>query len=284
MVHLSLSILLSAGLFVLFKVFAQKGISLISAIVGNYVACIIVGLISAPSNSFINYNLSAILMHYLLGFLFFGTFLLMGKSTAINGIGITGMAGKMSLLLTVFILGAFANEQIAWVEILALVLGLLALIIMGMDDSKNLKLSKIWMPLLILIGSAVIDACLALLKQYQLKMNLDQSLGIVYTFAGALTLAILTNIRVLKSEILNKNGLLLGLILGCINYYSVHFLLLGIEHRASLTLNQFYLINNIGVVIVTFLIGVMAFRESTNWKRLLGLMLAILSIYIVLNH
>ncbi|MBL7837700.1 MAG: hypothetical protein JNM67_09295 [Bacteroidetes bacterium] len=281
--YLLLSVLFSACLFVLFKYFDRKGIPLLASIVGNYIACIVVGSLSTPKSSFMQYNFQSFSYHFILGFLFFAIFYLMGKSSSKNGVGITGMAGKMSLLLTVILLSIYTKTSITWVEILSLAIGLLALLIMGIEDKGKIEIRQLKLPILILLGSGIIDACLAILKERQLNLNLDQSPGIIYTFSGALCLAILANYKSIKSQILHPTGLLYGGILGLINYYSVHFLLLGIEHKGNMSLNQFYLANNIGVVVLTFMLGIVLFKESTNWKKFIGLVLALISIFFALK-
>lgn len=282
MLYLILSILLSSCLFVLFKYFGKKGIHLLSAIIGNYIACIAIGGVSAFKAGISTYNLPVSLLHLALGCLFFGTFYLMGKSSQRNGVGITGMAGKMSLLITVTLLSVSSGTTIGMIEILALILGLTALILMSLNESMIFSLDTLKMPFLIFLGSGIIDTCLAWLKNYQMKWQLDQSFGIVLIFSGALLLAAFTVWRS-REQSLDSKGLAYGLLLGTINYYSVHFLMEGIGHIGRMSINVFYMINNIGVVVITFLAGIFLFRESTKAKNLVGLMLAILSIYLVLE-
>jgi hypothetical protein len=107
MIWLILCIVLSSLLFVGFKWFDIKKVNLLMAISGNYISCIITGLIvnGCSNENTVQYHsfdmrMASICMG--LGCLFFAVFYAMGYASARIGVGITSASTKMSLVIPVF--------------------------------------------------------------------------------------------------------------------------------------------------------------------------------------
>ena len=71
-----------------------------------------------------------------------------------------------------------------------------------------------------------------------------------------------------------------GSILGIVNYFSIYYLLKALNHE-SLESSTIFTVNNVAIVMVSTLLGLIIFKESitkTNWS---GILLAIISIVLV---
>ena len=86
-------------------------------------------------------------------------------------------------------------------------------------------------------------------------------------------------------ELLDKKILLWGIVLGISNYGSIYFLIKALNHKNSLgsTLDGSIVfgINNLGVIALSVIIGLIVFKEKflkINW---VGIILSFFAIYIL---
>ena len=284
MSYLILSILLTTALFVLFKWFDGKALNLLYVIIGNYITCIATGWILSPTGGLSDYGFDMIGYHLLLGVMFFLIFYLMGISSSKIGVGVTGTAGKMSLILTVIYTAIALYEPFGPIKIIALILALASVILFSYSSININNRSLMWMPLMIFIGSGLIDIFLIILKHKQVLMNLDQSPGIMQIFTGALITASIKSILPGDKGPKKTHSLIAGVLLGLVNYFSVHFMLLGLVNTPKLDTNEFYMINNTGVVLSSFIAGLILFKEKIDIAKIIGMVCALLSIYLTLNN
>lgn len=283
MIFLILSILFNTGLFLIFKHIGKLKADLLTAIISNYLVCIALGYALSPADSFQAYSTPLKLIHIGLGFLFFSIFYLMGKSSAINGVGITSTAGKLSLLLSSSLLAILFDTGFGWMNVLTLAITMLALYWLSYEPEKKAIKGKLWMPILIFVGSGIIDTCLALTKHYQMEASLHPSPSITLIFTGACTLALFVFLTRIKTFRLDIKGIVYGIVLGLVNYLSIHFLFEAIGERADLSLNNLMIINNTGVVLLSFISAIAFYGEPLYKRQLMGILLAMTAILMTLR-
>lgn len=280
MTELLLSIALSGLLFIIFKWLDGLKVWLLAAITANYLACITIGSAAGQLN-FEGYTSETILLCLCFGLLFFSVFYSMGYSSSHIGVGITGAATKLSLIIPILFSALILHEPFGVSKLLAILLALTSIFLMSNRDKGTQNIKLIIIPLFIFLGSGTIDTLLGILKQHLIKENLSQATSIVLIFTGALIPASMLTIRQIskREHIIRDMGL--GCVLGTVNYFSVHFMLLALGN-GKFSMNEFFLINNSGVVALTFTAGLLLFGEKANLRKLIGLALCLLSMFLIL--
>lgn len=279
MIYLLLSIVLSSSLFLFFKWFDNKKLSLLSAICGNYIACISIGL---SMNGGINIelisqqNLGWVLV---LGILFFVIFYTMAHVASTIGVGVSSAASKLSLIIPV-VYGAFIlNEPLSFLRIMAVLLAIPAVLLMTYKPSEKINLNQLLLPFVIFIGSGIIDVSINLIQKNLNGHNPASIIILIFSmaFLSALVYSILKKHQLLKEG----KGVLYGILLGIPNYFSIHFMVLALRSN-FLNSGQFYLVNNASVMLLTFLLAWLFFSEKLNWVKIIGIVISLLSIYFIL--
>ncbi|HEY1048090.1 MAG TPA: hypothetical protein VGF79_16760 [Bacteroidia bacterium] len=280
MTELILSIALSGLLFIIFKWMDGLKVWLLAAITANYLACIAIGSAAGQLN-FSGYTTQTIVLCLCFGLLFFSVFYCMGYSSSHIGVGITGAATKLSLIIPILVATLILHEPFSISKLLAIILALTSIFLMSNRDQGTQSLKLIFIPLFIFLGSGTIDTLLGIMKQHLIKENLSQATSIVLIFTGALLPASALTLRQISKQKNILRDLGLGCVLGTVNYFSVHFMLLALGN-GKFSMNEFFLINNSGVVALTFAAGLLLFGEKANLRKLIGLALCLLSIFLIL--
>ena len=279
MIYLLLSVVLSASLFLFFKWFDLKKIATLPAIAGNYIACIITGIIMNQGVNFEHLNSKIILSCLGLGILFFTIFFAMAYSSSKIGVGISSAASKLSLMIPVTFGAIVLHEAFGVLRIIALLLSIPAVVLMTYKKGEKWSLKTLFIPLIIFIGSGIIDTSLNILQK-NLNGSSPSSV-IILVFSMALVTSIVFSIATKVNLTKEYKSLSHGIILGIPNYFSVHFMLLALG-SGFLSSGQFYLVNNSLVMLLSFLLAWLFFSEKINLYKFLGIGISIVSIYLIL--
>ncbi len=283
MIYLALSLISSSAIFLLFKVFTSYNVNTLQAIVINYITATALGisLVSGELNAgSIEYS-PLIRNGALLGFLFIGLFYLMAKISQDMGAGISSVATKLSLVIpAVIFMLVDSNDGFSWLKILALLISVPGVYFTVKNDEKG-KFSLL-LPLLLFLGSGMLDFILAFTDQTYSTTNTDKILltFLPFTVAGTTGLiALLFN----KNQNLrfSKNTIIGGILLGIINFASIYFLLKTFENL-DLVKSQIIPINNLGIVILSALCAFIFLDERLSKINKIGLVLSITAIGILL--
>ncbi|MEC8884395.1 MAG: GRP family sugar transporter, partial [Bacteroidota bacterium] len=71
-----------------------------------------------------------------------------------------------------------------------------------------------------------------------------------------------------------------GIALGIPNYYSIYFLVQALRHP-TLESSTVFTLNNVGIVMVATLIGILFFKEKLSPKNWIGIAIAVVSIILI---
>jgi drug/metabolite transporter (DMT)-like permease len=291
MIFLVLSILSTTILYLLFKWFAVKGVSVFEAIVINYLFAFFLGMSLVP-------DLSGALEHamqlptwmwggLLLGFSFIGIFNITGKSAQLIGVSNTTIAGKMSLVMVV-ILFSLTNpeEKLSWLSYVAIGLAILGIIFSSFKaDGKKPQGNWILYPVIIFMGSTLIDYMIPKLSE---TAQSPEDLAL-YSCLPFLT-AGLTGFGYVgiekwrgaqKKFRFSKLEWLYGGLLGLVNFFSIFFLVKTINAN-WMSKSSIVCINNLGVVMCGTLLAIFIFKERLNKLNWLGLGLAMAALLLLL--
>ena len=283
MIYLFLSIAASSLIFVIFKLFARYNINTLQAIVVNYWIAFITGVTTYTGDTTVSEALNAQWLYgaLALGFVFISVFNLMALTTQKSGLSVVAVATKMSVIIPITFGILYYQESAAFIKILGIAIALVAVYLASSKEKSTLKKSSILLPFLILIGSGIIDVSLKYMEQAYVK---DSDAGIfsatIFASAGVLGIVLIGYLLITgKTQLQLKNGIA-GMVLGIPNYFSIYYLVeaLRIEGMDS---SSIFTLNNVSIVILSTLLGILIFKEKIAVKNWIGIGLAILSIVLV---
>lgn len=284
MIYLLLSIVASTLLFIIFKLFNVYKINTFQAIVANYAVACIYGLMSYDSDINTNDIVNSEWFYGAigLGFIFISVFNLMALTAQKNGLSVASVASKMSVIIPI-IFGVYVyNESAGFQKIIGIVLALVAVYLSSVKSKTTINFKKnLALPLLVFIGSGIIDTSIKYIEtKYVPENGIPIFSATIFSFAFTIGI-IMVVIKVVRGKFqFDPKSIIGGIGLGIVNYYSIFFLLkaLNTEGNESSTL---FTINNVGIVMLSTLVGLLVFKEHISRKNWIGIGLAIVSIILV---
>ena len=281
MIPLLLSIASSTLIFVIFKLFQRFKIDTFQAIVANYFTAAILGLVlygdewKAEALTDTRWMLFAVLG----AMLFISLFFIMGKSSQTNGVASTSVAVKMSMAVSLLFMVYAYSEDLSLLKIVGILLAFTGVFLVSSSSSgKNTAREATWMLLVLFIGSGILDFTLNFVQKHELgALSVSLFSAISLGIAGILGFAILLIRLGQRKEKLQFKNILAGIFLGIPNYFSIYLLMLSYKSTGWQD-STVLAITNVSVVLLSALIGFMAFRESSSVKKIIGLVSAILAI------
>ena len=284
MIYLLLSILSSAAIFIVFKLFDRYQLNTLQAIVVNYITAFFLGL-SLSKKSFVATEILKTEWFYGaigLGILFILIFNLMALVAQRNGLSVASVATKMSVVIPV-IFGIYVyNESFNFQKIIGILLALFAVVLVSVKQKSNVRLkNNLLFPFLVFAGSGIIDTSIKYIETYYIEDGgIPLFSATIFGFAGIIGITILIIQKFKGNFKLNTLSILGGLILGIINYGSIYYLLKALDHE-SLESSTIFTINNVAIVMLSGLLGLILFKEKLSSKNWIGVAVAILSILLV---
>jgi drug/metabolite transporter (DMT)-like permease len=280
LIYLSLSILSSTAIFILFKLFNKYNVNTLHAIVVNYITAGTCGIIlSEQGISFpAIINSSWIYAAIALGFLFVSIFNIMALTAQKNGLSVASVASKMSVIIPILFGILIYKESIGSQKIIGIILALVAVFLTSIKQKDDTVLTQsIYLPLLLFFGSGIIDTSV---NHFAPDGNIPLFLTVIFAVAGSIGIVI-SVYRVLQHKAKFKiKAIPFGLALGVVNYGSMYFLLKALRIDGFESSNIFT-INNVAIVGVSALVGLILFKEHISKQNWLGILIAITSIILV---
>ncbi len=284
MIALLFSILSSSMILVIFRLFHRFGINTFHAIVFNYVTACSCGLMlfgnELNAQSFTG---DWLVFAFISGILFISLFILMGLSSQQNGVALTSIAGKMSMGVSLLLMLFLYHESLTILKALGLLLSFAGIFLVTWNSKTNANSNQgsLWMLLTLFFGSGILDVVLNYVQNYYLD-NLSSSLFSAFGFgiAGVIGLTILLYQIISKKSEFHIRNLLAGIALGIPNYFSIYLLMDSYTSTGWQDTTVLAIIN-VSVVLISSLIGFLAFRESLNAKKIAGLITAVTAILVL---
>ncbi|WP_431121610.1 EamA family transporter [Flagellimonas flava] len=284
MLDLLFSILCTTTIFVVFKLFDTYKVQTPYAIVVNYVVACTVGLLLYEGTI----NVSSITQSsWFVGAMGMGVFFilifnLMARASQVAGVTVASVATKMSLVIPVVIGMILYNEKLSLFQGLGILLALAAVYFTSIKEN-SLVISKkaLVLPLLVFLGSGIIDASMKYFEERHLdSKEVAIFSAMVFGFA-ALSGFVFIGYKAAQETIkINYRNVLGGIILGVPNYFSIFFLLRALQNE-NFSSAAIFTINNVAVVMLCTLLGILMFQERLSIKNWGGIALAVLSIVLV---
>lgn len=286
MIYLFLSIFFSTIILVIFRMYKRYGINTFQAIVFNYIIAFAVGF-SIYGDEWRPEHLhegSWIPFAFIIGALFIGLFLLMGKSSQENGIGITSVTVKMSLAIPVTMAIFLYNESIYLAKITGIIGALIGVFLITFQKKSNRKKGvpgNVLFLIILFLGSGTLDTLLNYVEKVasgNLSLALFSAIG--FGIAGVIGLLVLVVALIMKKQHFQWKNVLGGIVLGVPNFFSIYFLMMAVRNE-NLDDSITYALNNVGIVMLSFLIGIIAFKETTTPLKIVGGIVSIIAILLL---
>lgn len=280
MALVTLAALFMALLFVLFKVFGDKKVALLPAIVVNYLVAFACGLLVAPA-----WRLEDILAlawpAALLGFLFITVFHLTGLSSQRAGVAATAVASKMSLVLTVAAAVVLNNEDPGVLGWTGIALALCGVVLTTWIPDRAAVRGAWVLPSLLFFGNAVIDTVINQVQRLLLTPYTEAVFPtLVFGVAGVLGLAWTLAGRGRRAFAVPSTWIG-GALLGVTNYAALYFVVRALS-RSGLGGSAVYPLVNIGVILFGTLLSVLLFRDRPRRRQVVGIAIAVAALVLIL--
>jgi drug/metabolite transporter (DMT)-like permease len=288
MIILLLLILCNVILAIIFKAFSEHGVDNLNAIITNYFICVvvaslIVGHFIIPMDVFdvkwFGYSV-ALSLCFIIGFN------LMAYSFQKAGVALTVIVSKMSLILPVVFAVVLYNEKLPVLKTLGILSAIAAIVLVNLPGSsqsdQKIKISReiLMLPILVWFLSGLIEI---ILYYVQIESYVtDDSMTFVATSFGIAGIlgSFYSGYRAFNSQIYpTSKDLIGGVILGVPNFLTIYLLLYLLEKGWQGTV--LFPINNVSILLLTTLVGVVLYREKVNVMKGIGLALSVIAIVFI---
>jgi drug/metabolite transporter (DMT)-like permease len=285
--YLVLCILSSTGIFVVFKFLDRKNIAPYPVIVINYLVASIFGFLINSAD----FSLKSVMtlpwlpISLLIGVLFILMFFVIARSSQVAGISTTTVASKMSVVFPiVFSMIIDPTDSLTLTKIFAIITALIGVLLTVYSPGSNAGLmKKITLPLVLFIGMGIVDS-LVKYAQHHFVENPDRALFSAILFF----IAFLTGVLMLPfrkgavSHFKKINTWLWGIGLGIFNFGSIYLMVSALNFVNAEGLGTdssiIFGMNNIGIVSLSVLAGVLIFTEKLKTINWVGIALSVIAI------
>lgn len=227
------------------------------------------------------------------GILFITVFYWMAQTTKYYGLSVTAVANKMSLIFPVMTAYLIFNEPMDGLKWSGLLLALISiyLVTYSGDEKQVVNQKKIIFPILVFIGSGIIDSIINYSNKTYIQETHQQLVFTTFVYLFAL----LTGLVYMKIGPSDKNSgkkfyyqesfswkntISLGILLGIPNFYNLFFIIQALNSRIFLS-SQIFLILNLSNIVLSTVVGVFFFNEKKKWINWIGILTALLSIWMI---
>jgi drug/metabolite transporter (DMT)-like permease len=283
MLLLLLCILANVSLGLLFKVFVKYDIRNLPAIVINYMSSIAVGSIMAGKLIISKEVIHSPGIGYIiaLSVLFIVGFNVLGKAFQIAGMSLTTIIQKMSILISAIFAIVVYNDLVNIQKILGLTLAVAAIVFVyyvPKSERQNLKKDRkvIAYPLIAFLLSGIIEVILLVVGKEGLMTDSISFVSHAFALASIIGIVVLL---VTTRPLIKSREILAGIVLGIPNFFTIYLLIVLVEQGWDGSV--LFPINNIGIVILSALAGVLLFHEKLDKYKRIGLGLALFSIILI---
>jgi drug/metabolite transporter (DMT)-like permease len=290
MIYLILSILSSTAIFIVFKLFEKYRVKVLQAIVANYIFAFITGLIiyrtgqEGPLKTIPEIIESGWFYYtFILGTLFIVVFKFMAITTQKIGLSVVSVATKMSFVIPIVFGLIFYKEGLGSLKLSGVILALISVFLVSLKNNPNIseKRGYLVIPLMVFLGSGIIDTSLKFLEETYVEQH-DVSLFstmifLAAAFAGMLLLSVQ---YMFKRNPVEFKSLVGGLVLGIPNFFGVYFLVMALRSDVFDS-SGIFTVNNVAIVALSTMVGIMFFRERMRIKNWIGIALALSSILLM---
>jgi drug/metabolite transporter (DMT)-like permease len=290
MIFLVFSILSSAAIYVIFKYIDRFKIATFDVIIINYITAAILGLLlsNTQADIFPIYQNQWFPYAVLIGILFIMMFVVIAKSSQIVGIAITTVSNKMSVIIPItFSILIDPKDVLTNLKTAGIILAILA-VFLSVYRKRKIEFDprNIYLPIILFLGMGIVDSIIKYAQQYYVN---DQVLPLftVILFIMAAIAGLFTKLlrKTPFKALINPKVLIWGMLLGISNYGSIYFVMKALNYKDIIGNNLggsvVFGINNLGVIALSVIIGLIFFKEKILIINWIGIIISFIAIYIL---
>lgn len=281
MIYLILCIISSTGIFIVFKTLDKKNIPPYPVILINYIVASCLGFLINAQSFVMNEIVTSpwMIISTLIGFLFIVMFFLVAKSSGEAGISITTVASKMSVIFPIALSILLEREDhLTFLKAIAISAALIGVLFTIYEPGKLFyHRNRIFLPLVLFFGMGIVDS-LVKFAQHTYVGDADIAIfsAVLFAMAFFTGLIILPFRKQGLKEFTSRSVIIAGLILGIVNFGSVYLMISALNYTNSkgLSIDSSIIFgaNNIGIVSLSVLSGLLIFKEklrAINWTGII---------------
>ncbi len=290
MIYLLFSILSSTGIFLIFRLIEKRNIKNFPVIVINYLTATLAGFALSGDSGGVSWVFPAAfyILAGLIGTLFIIMFFVVARSSQKAGMAVTTLAGKMSVIFPIaFSIIYDPADGISLLKGTGILLALPGVLLTVHRPRNRLPdLSLLYLPLVLFVGMGLVDS-LVKLAQYEYVSDANLSLFTAILFGISAIIGILVSVisRDRLASLFSIRVLAWGILLGLVNFGSIYFLVRALNYlhpvRGAIDSSVIFGVNNIGIVVLSLILGVMLFREKLSRVNAAGIVICIIATIIL---
>ena len=285
MTYLILAIVTSTLNHLIFKGIARFKIDLLTAIVVNYAVCTTIGFTSSRQTLLQEsvFQQSWFPFSVLQGCFLVTCFFLIGLSTRKQGVAITTLATRLSLVIPVAMAFILFSDPITFPKVAGIFTAISALYLSVIDPSKSKELVKSvsHLPIILFIFFGLNTSMMKIVEAGYLT-DASYHAYVMFAFVAAFVIsATVLGWRIIQNKQMSRwQDLLAGLVLGSVNYGAVYFLIRALSVPGFQSSQVFPTIS-IAVVIFSALGARLFFVELINKRLITAILIGAGSIILV---
>lgn len=283
MLYLSLSIVFSTLVILLFKYFDKIKVDLFQAIFVNYLVAATFGFALAGKFS-INQIVNSDWFPYVivLGILFISMFFLMGLTAQKSGVSVSSVANKMSVVIPISFSIVLYNESLTLLKLFGILLALAGVFMASIKPNRSGNQKSLFIyPLILFVGSGFLDTLLKYTQGTYLGDDETKifvpSIFLIAAIIGTLVMTIKVFVYKHKPDVKSSVA---GIALGLLNFISILFFVKSLELK-NIESSVVFSVNNMAIVIASSVCSFFIFKENMSYKNWLGILFSIIAIGII---
>ena len=285
MFNLILGILFFVIVLVLFKLFDRNKVDILQAIVTNYFVAGTIGYLCSNNQLSIGeiFVLPWLPLAALIGVLFILVFNFLAFSTQKNGFAISTIANKMSVILPVIASIYLYNESLTWLKSIGVLLALVGIVFSSLSKNKELSFEKKYLSiiLVIFIGQGISDIIFNYVQHHYIDENTAPFfISTIFLTAFIFGLIYLMTLAIMRKTKLRIKNVAWGIAVGIPNYLTVFYFFKALEEN-FLESSQIYPILNIGIILISTMIGLIFFKEKLSKLNWIGIIVSMVAIALI---
>jgi drug/metabolite transporter (DMT)-like permease len=286
MLFLLLSILSSTGIFLIFRLIEKRDIKNFPVIVINYVVAAMLGfaLHSRAVDDTGHFPAPFYALSAFIGILFILIFFVVARSSQKAGMAVTTIAGKMSVVFPiVFSILYDPQDTLSLLKTLGIFIALSGVLLT--IYKKRTKLSDhsfIYLPVILFFGMGFVDSLVKLAQyEYISDTNLSLFTAILFSISAISGGMACFFHRDWFISLFSTQALMWGALLGGLNFGSIYFLVKTLNYispeHGAIDSSVVFGINNIGIVVLSVILGMLLFQEKLSGINKAGIGICILA-------
>jgi drug/metabolite transporter (DMT)-like permease len=282
MLDIILGILCFNVILICFKLIGKYNVDNLQAITVNYITAGLLSFTLAPEIPAVSLIINSDWFFYAVGVgvMFILVFNLLALASQKIGMGISTVANKMSLVIPIIAaVILFEGETMTALKVIGIILALAGVYFTTMSGTKlNFDIKYLWLILVIFFGQGLADVLFNCAKEWYVDASLNGLFFIViFLSAGIVGLLKLIPKLINGSSKFAFKNILWGIALGIPNFLTLWFFFRSLD-SGQLEVSQVNPIYNIGVVVISSLIGFIFFKEKLSLSNWFGVLLSVASI------